>query len=94
MYRTQTEKFSVISNIDVSVIKEVDEGASYYALVKISLFGRDSYGICTLGSGYAFESVGNDINDALELFELITKDSFAVEHLFDIVTDFRREKML
>ena len=92
MYRT--ENFSVTSNIDVSVIKEVNEGREYYALVKISLFGRESYGICTLGGGYAFESVGDNIKDAIELFELILNATPSVEHLFDVVSDFRREKAL
>ena len=94
MYRTQTEKFSVASNIDVSVIKEVSEKGAYYAFVKMTFFGMNTYGICMLGDGYAFESVGDDIKEAAELFELVVSQSPAVEHVFDIVTDFRRERML
>ena len=94
MHRTQTEKLSVASNIDVSVIREVSEKGAYYAFVKISLFGMSTYGICTLANGYAFEVVGDDINEASELFELVLEQTPAVEHIFDIVTDFRRQKAI
>ena len=92
MYRTQTQKFSVASNMDWAVVKEVHEGSSYYALIKLSLLGRNTYCICVLSNGYTFESVGESTEDALELFELITSHSPAVEHVFDIVTDFRRQR--
>ena len=94
MYRTQTENFSVASNINVSVIREVKENGAYYAFVKISLFGMSTYGICMLANGYAFEIVGDDAENASELFELVLEQSPAVEHMFDIVTDFRRQKAI
>ena len=94
MHTKQTGNLLLAENIDVSAIKEVKREGAYYALVKISLLGRDNYGICILGSGYAFESLGDNINNAIELFELITADAPALEQLFDIVSDFRREKAL
>ena len=94
MHTKQTENLLLAENIDVSAIKEVKRGGEYYALVKISLLGRDSYGICILGSGYAFESLGDSIDNAAALFELIVADAPAIEQLFDIVSDFRREKAL
>ena len=90
----KTENFSLTNNLDVSAIKETSVGGAYYALVKISLLGMDNYGILTLGGGYSFESVGGNISDAIELFELVVNDTPAVEHMFDIVSDFRREKMI
>ena len=94
MNRTQTEKFSVANNIDLSVVKEISEGKSYYALLKISLLGRNTYCICVLNNGYALESVGENTNDAMELFELLHKLTPSVEHIFDMITDFRRQKEL
>ena len=94
MYRTQTQKFSVSNNIDLSVVKEVREGNSYYALLKISLLGRNTYCICVLSNGYTFESMGENTEDALELFELVISQAPAVEHIFDIVTDFRRQRAI
>ena len=94
MYRTQTQKFSVASKMDLSVVKEVNEGSSYYALLKISLLGRDTYCICILSNGYALESIGENTEDALELLELIISQAPAVEHIFDIITDFRHQRAM
>ena len=94
MNRTQTEKFSVANNIDLTVVKEISEGKAYYALLKISLLGRNTYCICVLNNGYAFESVGENTNDALELFEVLLKHTPSVEHVFDMITDFRHQKAL
>jgi len=94
MYRTQTQKFSVASNIDLSVVNEIKEGNSCYSLLKISLLGRNTYCICVLSNGYALESIGESDKDALELFELVVSQAPAAEHIFDIVTDFRRQKEL
>ena len=94
MNRTQTEKFSVANNIDLSVVKEIGEGQAYYALLKISLLGRNTYCICVLNNGYTIESVGDNTNDALELFEVLRKHTPSVEHVFDMITDFRHKKAL
>lgn len=94
MYRTEAEKFSVANNIDVSVIREEHDRTLYYALLKISIFGRNTFGICMLGDGYAFESIGEDLDEACAIFELILTQAPSVEHMFDIVTDFRRGRAL
>ena len=94
MYRTQSQKFSVASNIDLTMVKEVSEGKACYSLLKISLLGRNTYCLCVLNNGYALESIGENAEYALELFELIISQTPAVEHIFDIVTDFRRQKEL
>ena len=94
MYRTQAQNFSVASNIDLTVVKEIREGNACYSLIKISLLGRNTYCICILNNGYTLESIGESTDDALELFDLIKSLSPAVEHIFDIVTDFRRQKEL
>ena len=92
MNRTQTDKFPLTSNIDVTVIKEIKEGGEYYALVKISVFGWHSYGVCMLGDEYAFESVGDDIKNATELFDIVVNEMPEPSQLFDVVTDFRHGK--
>ena len=91
MYKTQIEKFVVGDNIATSVVVEKDCGDSHYALLRISLFGKDSYAVCALGDGYALETVGEDVKSAQQIFELIAKAAASPIHLFDIVTDFRRE---
>ena len=89
---TQTEKFLVASNIDLTVLKEVREGKAYYALLKISLLGRNTYCICVLSNGYVLESVGENTENAVQLFELLRANAPDVDQVFDIITDFRRQK--
>ena len=84
------EKISLADNIEVSVLREESRNSMCYAFLKIGLFGMNTYGISILGKGYAFESVGDNIAQASELFELVLLNTPSVEHLFDIVTDFRR----
>lgn len=91
MYKTQLEKFVVGENISTSVVTEKESKGTHYALVRISLFGKDSFAVCILGDGYALETVGENAKESKKLFDLLVKESAAPEHLFDIVSDFRRE---
>lgn len=91
MYKTQIEKFVVGENIATSVVTEKDNQGAHYALLRISLFGKDSFAVCVLGDGYALETVGEEAKVAQQLFELIVREGASPTHLFDIVTDFRRE---
>lgn len=92
MYRTETENFILSNNIGLEVVRENMSGQAHYALVRIGLFGKTTYGICVLGDGYAMETLGECEEDAVETFELIMKENAAPEHIFDIVTDRRRER--
>ena len=94
MFRTQIEKFLVGENIATSVIREKGNGSAHYVLLRISLFGKDSFAICVLDNEYALESVGDDAKYAMSLFELIVKEAALPSQLFDIITDQRREKEL
>ena len=91
MYKTQLEKFVVGENISTSVVSEKESKGAHYALVRISLFGKDSFAICILGNGYAFETVGENAKESKRIFDLVVKESASPAHLFDIVCDFRRE---
>ncbi len=92
MYRTKTESFVVEGNINMSVLREQSEGGGHYALMKISLFGRNTYGICVLGDGHSIEIVGNDEGEANELFDIVVNEAPEPCHMFDIITDYRRER--
>lgn len=92
MFKTQIERFVVGENLSTSVIVEKDGRGAHYALLRISLFGKDSFAICVLGDGYALETVGENERESRKLFELIVKETASPTHLFDIVSDFRREK--
>ncbi len=91
---TRNEVFSVQGNIDISVLREESDGIGHYCLFKISLLGRDTYGICVLGNGHAVEIVGEEQKTAESFFERILLSSPSPCHLFDIVVDFRRESEL
>ena len=91
MYKTQIEKFVVRENISTSVMIEKNTNGAHYALVKISLFGKESFAICVLGDGYAFETVGESARESKRLFDLVVKEEASPTHLFDIISDFRKE---
>ena len=91
--KTNTENFLVANNIDMSVICECDSEDSHYALVKINLLGRNTYCICVLGDGYAFECLGESEEAARKFFEIASKSIPAPDQVFDIVTDMRREQI-
>ena len=92
MYKTQIEKFAVGENISTSVMIEKEAQGAHYALLRISMLGKNSFAICILGDGYAFETVGENAKESKRLFDLIVKESASPTHLFDIVSDFRRER--
>ena len=94
MYKTQLEKFVIGENISTSVVAEKESKGVHYALVRIGLFGKDSFAICILGDGYAFETVGENAKKSKKIFDLIVKEMASPTHLFDIVSDFRREEEL
>lgn len=92
MYETGTEAFALCENIGIEVLKEMGVGAARYALIRIGLFGKTTYAVCVLGDGYAFETLGENAEAAEDLFELIAGGQASPEHVFDIVTDARRER--
>ena len=91
MFKTEIEKFVMGDNISISVIKEDGEELAHYAFLKIGLFGRATYAICALGDGYALECVGEDEAEAMNFFEMAVRENLSPMHLFDAVTDYRRE---
>ena len=90
MYKSGVEKFLVGNNVDVSVLREETEHQTHYVLMKISLFGKDTYAICALGDGYAIEIIGDTEAQAAEFFEIVLKGAPEPCHIYDIVTDYRR----
>jgi len=81
------------NNIDISVIREQSERMEHYVLLKIGFLGRSTYAICVFGNGYALESVGEDETLANALYETVLRNGLSPEHVFDIVTDFRRNAL-
>lgn len=91
MYKTDIEKFVLGENISISVIREEGEELAHYALLKISLFGKTTYAVCALGDGYALECIGGDEELAGSFFGMLIRENVSPTHLFDVVSDFRRE---
>lgn len=92
MHETKIDNFILANNIDLEVVLEKSRGGVHYALMRIGLFGQRTYAVCILGDGYALETVGEIEEDALELFDLMMDGGVSPEHVFDVVSDFRREK--
>ena len=88
--KTNGEKFCVANNLGFSVLREHDAEDAHYALIKISLLGKNTFCICALDGGYAFECLGENEENAKQFFDKVISDPPATEHLFDIVTDMRR----
>lgn len=89
MYKTRIEKFLLGDNISVSVVKEHGDSSGHYALVKIGLFGMNSYAICVLGDDYALETVGDSLEAAELLFDTAVREGVSPMHVYDVVSDFR-----
>ena len=94
MYKNGVEKFLVGNNVDITVLREENEKETHYVLMKISLFGKVTYALCALGDGYALEIIGEQDNEAYEFFELILQEAPEPCHIFDIITDHRRERQM
>ncbi len=92
MYKSRVEEFLVGNNINLSVMREESKNESHYVLIKVSLFGKNTYEICVLGDGYALEVIGEDECEAIEFFEILLKNAPSPYHIYDIVSDFRKEK--
>ena len=92
MYKTQTEKFLLSENISLSVIRESGSENGHYALLRIGLFGMNGYALCVLGEDYAIETVGTCYEEAERLFMLAVREGISAVHLFDVVSDHRREE--
>ncbi len=90
-YKNGIENSIVGGNIEISVITEESEKAALYALLKISLFGKNTYGLYALGEGHSFEIIGDDEAEAEKFFKTVLASEPSPDHIFDIVTDYRRE---
>ena len=90
----RTNDILMANNIDISVVKEQNERMEHYVLLKIGFLGRNTYAICVFGNGYALESVGDDEALAHTLYETVLRNGLAPEHVFDVITDFRRNNLL
>ena len=93
MYKNRVEKFSVGNNVDMCVLREESEQGIHYALLKIGIFGKITYAICALGDGYALEVLGENESSSTDFFELVLRAAPSPCHIFDIVSDFRRENL-
>lgn len=92
MYKTQTENFLLGENISISVLKETEDRATHYALLKVGLFGMNVYALCALGEDYAFETVGSSLEEAEGLFCSVVEGGVSPSHILDVVSDFRKAK--
>ena len=92
--RMRTNEILMANNIDIAVVREQNERMAHYVLLKIGFLGRNTYAICVFGDGYALESVGEDEALANTLYETVLRNGLAPEHVFDVVTDFRRNAFL
>lgn len=93
MYKNGIEKFVVGNSIDISVLREESKQGTHYAFMKISLFGKSTYAICALGDGYAFEVLGENFEECDDFFALVLRTAPSPCHIFDAVSDFRRENL-
>ena len=91
--KTNSGEFCVANNLNVSVLCEQESGEAHYALIKINLLWKNTFCICVLDGGYAFECLGENEESARHLFEKMLLNKPSTEHIFDIVTDMRRVEM-
>ena len=91
--KINNEKRLVSNNIGISVMLEREMGATRYALIKIDIFGNNAYCICIDDDNFSFECVGEDELFARSFFDTMLRTFPKSEHLFDVVTDARREKL-
>ena len=93
MNKTQIENSLLGENLTLEVMRERKELGAHYALVKIGLFAMSIYAICILAQDYAFESVGESLDEAERLFELSVSERLSSEHLGEVISDLKSERM-
>ena len=91
--KTNRNNFLMANNIGISVMLQEDAGATRYALIKIDIFGKNTYCLCIDDDNFSFECVGEDELFARSFFATVLRTFPKSEHLFDVVTDARRERM-
>ena len=64
-----------------------------YCLIELKIFENSVYCISISGEGFASELVGEDAVEAQRLYENLYGDSVPEYHLFDIVSDIKRENL-
>ena len=75
-------------------VKTVDErvmNKAYYALIEISMGDQKSYCVVVNGVELAVEGVGNDIDKAKGLFDILSAEEVSSVNLDEAIRDMRIE---
>jgi hypothetical protein len=77
-----------------STLLRVERGhGRIYCLIELSIFENTVYCISVTGDDFAAELVGEDAVEAQKMFETLCDEFIPSYHLFDIVSDMKRENL-
>ena len=78
-----------MKTVCVERIKEMQNEGREYVMLKIRILDKEAFCIGILGDGLAFESLGNDLGEAEERFNLLVQNGVSETHLEEILHDIK-----
>ena len=78
-----------MKSICVDRIKESKNNGIEYGMVKISIYDKESFGMFVLDDDFSFESLGNDYIQAVERFNVLSKNNVSSLHLEEVLHDIK-----
>lgn len=80
-----------MKNIKFETLKESVRGEKYYMLFKASNETKEVYCIAVQDDDFYIQSVGNDLSQANEIYNLIVDSVVSAIHVNDVISDYQND---
>lgn len=80
-----------MQKIKVKTVTETEKDKSYYALLEISMEARKSYCIIVNDTEFVAEGIGNDIDIARNIFDMLCNGAVSSVNADEVIRDMKIE---
>ena len=80
-----------MKRVSAEILDLKTKNKAEYLFVRIIVKAEDFYCIYSENGGRAFESLGNDFDEAKRKFEILSDNEVSAMHLSDVLNDMRNE---
>ena len=78
-----------MKTVCIERIKELQNEGREYVMLKIKILDKEVFCIGIISEGLAFETLGGDLGEAEEIFNLLAQNGVSEAHLEEILHDIK-----
>lgn len=80
-----------MKNVKFEMLKEAVRGEKYYMLFKASVENKEVYCIAVQDDDFFIQSVGYELDKAIEIFKLLSDSAVSAIHVNDVISDLQND---